>query len=111
VQQEEETQQRKEKTRRGRAWERTGFDDKTIWDWMELLIVPLVLAVGALLFNLSLNASQLETEERRAAAQIEAETQRAQEERLQTYLEQMGTLLIDEGLLDSEEDDEVRYLA
>jgi uncharacterized protein YjbI with pentapeptide repeats len=111
VRQEEETQQRKEKTRRGRAWDRTGFRGKTAWDWMELLIVPLVLAVGALLFNLSLSARQLETEERRAAAQIEAEDQRAQEERLQTYLEQMGTLLIDEGLLDSEEDDEARYLA
>lgn len=48
---------------------------------MELLIVPVVLAVGALLFNLSLNARQLETEERRTAAQIEAEDQRAQEER------------------------------
>jgi uncharacterized protein YjbI with pentapeptide repeats len=78
---------------------------------MELLIVPVVLALGALLFNLSLNARQLDTEERRAALQIEAEDQRAQEERLQTYLEQMGTLLIDEGLLDSEDDDEVRYLA
>ena len=43
------TQQRKEKTRRGRAWERTGFGGKTAWDWMELLIVPLVLEVGALL--------------------------------------------------------------
>jgi hypothetical protein len=111
VQQEEETQQRKKKTRRGRAWDWTGFGDKTAWNWMELLIVPVVLAVGALLFNLSLNARQLETEERRAAAQIEAEDQRAQEERLQSYLEQMGTLLIDEGLLDSEEDDEARYLA
>jgi uncharacterized protein YjbI with pentapeptide repeats len=111
VQQEEDTQQRKKKTRRGRAWDWTGFGDKTAWDWMQLLIVPVVLAVGALLFNLSLNARQLETEERCAAAQIEAEDQRAQEERLQTYLEQMGTLLIDEGLLDSEEDDEARYLA
>jgi hypothetical protein len=111
VQQEEETQERKKKTRRGMAWERTGFGGKTAWDWMELLIVPVVLAVGALLFNLSMNARHLETEKRRAAAQIEAEDQRAQEERLQTYLEQMGTLLIDEGLLDSEEDDEARYLA
>src|SRR5215218_354944 len=111
VQQEEDTQQRKKKTRRGRAWDWTGFGDKTAWDWMQLLIVPVMLAVGALLFNLSLNSRQLETEERRAAAQIEAEDQRAQEERLQTYLEQMGTLLIDEGLLDSEEDDEARYLA
>ena len=97
MQQEEETQQRKEKTRRGRAWDWTGFGDKTAWDWMQLLIVPVVLGVGALLFNLSLNARQLEIEDNRAARQIEAENQRAQEERLHTYLEQMGTLLIDEG--------------
>lgn len=100
-----------QKTRRSKLWERTGFGDKTVWDWMQLLIVPAVLAVGALLFNLSLSARQLETEERRAKAQIEAEDQRAQEERLQTYLEEMGNLLIDEDLLSSEEDDEARYLA
>jgi hypothetical protein len=73
VWQEEETQQRKDKTHRGSAWGWTGFGDKTAWDWMQLLIVPVVLAVVALLFNLSLNARQQEPEERRAAAQIEAE--------------------------------------
>lgn len=60
------------KTRQGKVWDWTGFGDKTAWDWMQLLIVPVVLAVGALLFNLSLNARQLDTEERRAEAQIEA---------------------------------------
>jgi len=31
----------------------TGFETKTLWDWMELLIIPLVLAGGALLLNRS----------------------------------------------------------
>ena len=29
----------------------TGFETKTLWDWMELLFVPLVLAVGAAFFT------------------------------------------------------------
>jgi hypothetical protein len=111
VQQDEETQQRKKKTRRGRAWDWTGFGAKTAWDWMELFIVPLVLAAGAFWFNSEQTARQQEQEENRAAAQVAADELRAQEERLQAYLEQMGNLLIDEGLLDSQEDDETRYLA
>jgi uncharacterized protein YjbI with pentapeptide repeats len=42
---------------------------------------------------------------------VAADDLRAQEERLQAYLEDMGNLLIDEDLLNSEEDDETRYLA
>jgi Pentapeptide repeats (8 copies) len=109
--QQEETQQQEKKTRRGRAWDRTGFGGKTAWDWMELFIVPLVLALGAFLFNYSQNAQQQQMEETRAARQVAADELSAQEERLQTYLEEMGTLLVDKGLLDSEEDDETRYLA
>jgi hypothetical protein len=30
---------------------RTGFDTKTLWDWMELLIIPLVLAIGGFFFS------------------------------------------------------------
>ncbi len=109
--QEEETQQRKDKTRRGRAWGWTGFGGKTGWDWMQLLIVPVVLAAGAFWFNSEQSARQQETEEYRADRQVAADELRAQEERLQAYLENMGNLLIDEDLLDSEEDDETRYLA
>jgi uncharacterized protein YjbI with pentapeptide repeats len=109
--QQEETQQRKEKTRRGRAWDWTGFGGKTGWDWMELLIVPLVLAAGAFWFNSEQSARQQETEEYRADRQVAADELRAQEERLQAYLENMGNLLIGEDLLNSKEDDETRYLA
>jgi hypothetical protein len=32
-------------------WGWTGFADKTLWDWMKLLIVPIILALGGLLFT------------------------------------------------------------
>jgi uncharacterized protein YjbI with pentapeptide repeats len=34
-----------------REWEWTGFIGKTLWDWMKLLIVPIILAIGGLLFT------------------------------------------------------------
>lgn len=33
------------------GWGWTGFPTKTLWDLLELLIVPVVLAFGALWFN------------------------------------------------------------
>src|SRR5215210_3272801 len=76
-------------------WRRTGFANKTLWDWLQLLLVPAMLAlVGFLL-----------------AVQQQAEESRAQDEALQAYLEGMGNLVLDEGLLSSQEDEEVRTLA
>jgi hypothetical protein len=34
-----------------REWEWTGFLDKTLWDWMKLLIVPIILALGGVLIT------------------------------------------------------------
>src|SRR5215218_3256537 len=85
----------------GRGWWRwTGFANKTLWDWLQLLVVPAMLAlVGVLLAEAQENIHQ------------QAEESRAQDEALQAYLEGMGNLLLDEGLLTSQEDEEVRTLA
>src|SRR5215216_2520079 len=85
----------------GRGWWRwTGFANKTLWDWLQLLVVPAMLAlVGFLLAEAQENIQQ------------QAEESRAQDEALQAYLEGMGNLLLDEGLLTSQEDEEVRTLA
>ena len=85
--------------RRG-LWGWTGFANKTLWDWLQLLIVPVMIAiVGA-----GLAAAQ-------GYFQLQAEERRAQDEALQAYLEGMGNLLLDEELLSSQEGDEVRTLA
>jgi hypothetical protein len=65
-------------------WKWTGFPKRTPWDWVDLLIVPLVLALGGYLFNRSENRAT------RGAAK-----QRARDEALQAYLDQMGQMLLD----------------
>src|SRR5215203_3931137 len=97
-------QQPFQKPPQGRGWWRwTGFANKTLWDWLQLLVVPAMLAlVGFLLAEAQENIQQ-QAEESRA--------QDAQDEALQAYLEGMGNLLLDEGLITSQEDEEVRTLA
>jgi uncharacterized protein YjbI with pentapeptide repeats len=56
----------------------------TLWDWLDLLIVPVVLAVGGYLFTRAENSRT----EKLAG-------QRAQDQALQTYLEQISQLLAD----------------
>jgi uncharacterized protein YjbI with pentapeptide repeats len=96
----------------------TGFRGKTLWDLLQLLIVPLVLVGIGLLFEMQQADRQRATEEqqqaleeRRAEAEQELAEQRAQDEALQAYLDQMGTLLLERDLRNSQEDSEVRTLA
>lgn len=72
---------------------------KTLWDWLQLLIIPAVLAFGGLLLT------QAQDERQRAA-----EERRAQDAALQAYIDEMGSLLVDEDLRDAQ-GDEARSLA
>src|SRR6185436_681231 len=65
----------------------TGFETKTLWDWMELLIIPLILAVGAFFLNRS---------ERKTEREIAKDRQ--QEQALQSYFDQMTELLLEKDL-------------
>src|SRR5690606_23748022 len=73
----------------------TGFEPKTLWDWMDLLLVPLVLAIGGWWLNKTQKDSEREQAEknreedrRRAEQQAELERQIARERREQETLEQ-----------------------
>lgn len=69
------------------SWSSTGFVGKTVWDWLQLLVVPLVLAFGAVVFN------QANT---RTERQITLDKQR--EDLLQNYLDRMSELLLEKDL-------------
>ena len=56
----------------------------TLWEWVKLLIVPAVIAAGGLWFN--------QQQKRR---ELQIADQRAQDEALQAYLDQMSQLLTD----------------
>jgi uncharacterized protein YjbI with pentapeptide repeats len=92
-----------------RSW--TGFQGKTVWDFLQLLIVPLMLVVIGLVFSLQQDARQQRVENQRAEAERDLAQQRAQDEALQAYLNQMSSLLLEKDLRTSKEDSEVRTLA
>src|SRR5260221_389030 len=83
-------------------WDWTGFNEhigprvpqyqptKTLWDWLQLLIIPLVLAVAALLFNRATT---------RTEQTIALDKQR--EDLLQAYLDRMSELLLEKKLATS----------
>src|SRR5215208_1825116 len=92
---------------------RWGFRGKTVWNWLELLIVPLMLAVIGLWFSIQQDTRQQRIEAKRAETEQNLAEQRGQDEALQAYLDEMGALLLDEDrpLRQSKESDEVRTLA
>jgi uncharacterized protein YjbI with pentapeptide repeats len=99
-------------SKRGMAWPRwTGFRNKTVWDYLQLLIVPLMLVAIGFWFTGQQDARQQDIENQRAKAERELAVQRAQDEALQAYLNQMSSLLLEKDLRESEEDSEVRTLA
>jgi hypothetical protein len=74
---------------------------KTLWDWLDLLIVPFVLALAGYLFNSSQNQ-----------ATQEATQERAQDGALEAYLDKMSELLLDKQLHKKSNDyDETRVTA
>jgi len=84
---------------------------KSLWDWLQLLIIPVVLAVGALLFNLATTR----TEQRIAAQRYENDQHIAldkqREDLFQKYLDCMSDLLLKENLRSSAVDAEARKFA
>src|SRR6266566_2413567 len=78
-------------------WPWTGLHGRTIYDWLQLLIIPAVLAVGGYLFNYTTGRTERE---------IASDRQR--EDALQAYIDSMSALLLEKNLRKSGEYDEVR---
>lgn len=97
-----------------KLWEWTGFGEKKLWDWLQLLsalAIPIVLTAAGFWFTSQQARHQQHIEKQRAEAEQKLEEQRAQDTALQAYLDQMGALMLNENLRDSEEDSEARTLA
>jgi uncharacterized protein YjbI with pentapeptide repeats len=105
---------------------------KTLWDWLQLLIIPVVLALGAFLLNFATNrterkiaaqrykndqeiaAQRYESDQKIAAQRYESDQKIAldkqREDLLQIYLDRMSELLL-EKKLGTSPDEEVRNVA
>lgn len=73
---------------------------KTLWDWMQLLIVPTALAIAAAY----LNRQQKDVEQRQARDQ-------QRETALQAFFTQIGELILEHDLVSSKPGDPVRTIA
>ena len=101
----------------------TGFKGKTLWDWLQLLVIPIVIAVGGYVINLTISRSEQEATKQRAQSEREEADKRAETEReialdnqqeaaLQTYIDKIAELLLEKKLRESKsEEDEVRNIA
>jgi uncharacterized protein YjbI with pentapeptide repeats len=81
---------------------------KTLWDWMQLLFVPAMLAILAAGLAWWQTSSERAMQAREEARQ---EAIRAEEAAVQSYLDQMTALLLDLDLRTSQKDSEVRTIA
>src|SRR5712692_1765105 len=104
------------------GWEWTGFTGytpptpqyqrgKTFWDVMQLLIIPVVLAVGGFWLNQIQKNREEGSTAQRAQTEREIALDNQREAALQDYLDRMSTLLLEKSLRLSKEDDEVRNVA
>lgn len=84
---------------------------RTLWDWMQLFIVPLVLAVVAVLFSRAESATTRRTERNRSAQNRSLSEIQQQENLLNDYINRLSDLLLKHELRESNENAEVRDAA
>src|SRR5260370_20016928 len=93
-------------------WDWTGFNGnnksgKTLWDWMQLLFIPVVLAVAGFWFN----HRERKIEQQRVEADREISLDNQREAALKEYIDIVSELLLHENLGKSEPESEVRKVA
>lgn len=84
---------------------------KTLWDWLQLLVVPAVLALGALWVNYTQKNTEIDLAEQARNQERQIATDRQQEAALAAYYDRMTDLLLNHGLRESADGTEVRSIA
>src|ERR1700730_6499197 len=91
-------------------WDWTGFNastgpnvrqyqpTKTLWDWMQLLIVPTVIAIAVFLLNFAMNQNERAETKRRTETERDIALDNQHETSLQNYLDRMSDLLLNNQL-------------
>lgn len=84
----------------------TGFIGKTLWDWLEVVGIPVIIVIIAGAF-----AFVTQKAERRAEVQRERDTNHAREATLRAYLDDMTKLILEHKLQDSKQGSAERAVA
>jgi Pentapeptide repeats (8 copies) len=83
---------------------------KTLWDWLQLLFVPAILTLGAVLITARQNHDR-EISEKQQKADRELAIDNQQEAAWQAYIDNMSELILEKKLRESQPRDEVRKIA
>jgi uncharacterized protein YjbI with pentapeptide repeats len=98
-----------------RRWKKAPDEEvqpaKTLWDWLQLLIVPAILVGVTFAWSDLQTKSNNKREDRRIAADRTAAEEARRDTTLQGYLDQMSGLMLHEKLLTSKNGDAVRAVA
>jgi uncharacterized protein YjbI with pentapeptide repeats len=97
------------------GWEWTGFagsqSRKTLWDWLDLLLVPVGIVIVGSVFGIVQNVRNEQREDKRDARERSIAADRSRAEVLRAYLQQMSELTLQRGLNRSRPTPGVKELA
>src|SRR3954452_10142304 len=76
-------------------WTWTGFPQKKLFDWIQILVIPIAVAIGTFVLNRAAKRrdDKAQEEQRKQAAALEV--QHAEEASLQAYLDYISQMLTD----------------
>ena len=98
-----------------RRWKKAPDEEvqpaKRLWDWLQLLIVPVILIAVTFAWSAMQTRSDNKREDRRLDADRATAKEALEDTTLQGYLDEMRTLMLEENLRDSKEGDPVRVVA
>jgi hypothetical protein len=100
----------------GYRFDWTGFNGnsksgKTLWDWLQLLIIPAVLALGGYLFTYTISKNERKAADRHNQTEREIAQDNQREAALQECIDKLSELLLHVNLRESKPEDEVRKIA
>jgi uncharacterized protein YjbI with pentapeptide repeats len=98
-----------------RRWKRTPDEEvrpaKTAWDWLQLLIVPAILAAIAVAFNAAETSRDRSREDRRTREDRALAENAREDATLESYFKQMSGLMLDRHLRSADSESDVASVA
>jgi hypothetical protein len=74
-------------------WAWTGFPKKRLFDWIQILVIPIAVAIGTFVLNRAAKRRDDETQKEQREREEALETQHAEEAALQEYLNYISQML------------------
>lgn len=94
-----------------KVWQWTGFKEKKLWDILQLLIVPTALAVGAFYLQETSKQRDLQIAEENRQKDQQIADDRAKQEVLKQYFDDISVLLLERKLRTAREGSDARIVA